>query len=105
MTSFFKYRIADKRLSTFDYEPRLKKEIKRFQKFVNQKPDGYCSACMQVLYPEERKFRYIEDPNNLPCIEWKLPALTHPQDKNQYMFCKKHYKVDELNFPRYVYPG
>jgi hypothetical protein len=83
MTSFFRYRISDKRLCTFDDLPHLKKEINKFQKFISQKPDGYCSACMRVLYPEERKYRYIKDPANLPCIEWKLPALTNLKDEKQ----------------------
>jgi hypothetical protein len=105
MTSFFRYRVADKRLCTFDEQPHLKKEIKRFQKFVSQKPDGYCSACMRVLYPEERKYRYVEDPANLPCVDWKLPALVHPKDKRMYMFCNKHYNIDESDLPRFRYPG
>lgn len=103
--SFFRYRIADKSLSTFDSEPKLKKQIKKFQKFVNQRADGYCCICLRLLYPEEQKYRYIEVITNLSCLKWKLPLLSHPKDKKKFMVCKKHYKTAQVEFPAYEYPG
>lgn len=102
--SYFRFRVEDRNLSTFAVEQR--DQIKSFQKFIMQKPNGHCSFCMKLLYPEDQKYRRIGSPRDLPCLQWKIEPITK-QEKNQaiYMVCLKHRKMDETNILRFAYPG
>lgn len=100
---FFSWRIEDPNLSTFN--PTQKKQIKTFRKFVMRKPDGFCCVCMNVLYPEDQRYRQIIDVANLPCLDWKLQPLTKPDNEEMKMVCKRHLKIDESKFYKMKYPG
>lgn len=91
-------------MSTFDIFQ--KKQIKVFQKYIMDKPDGFCCICLTLLYPEEQYYRSFQEPENLPCIEWKdLQPLANPTEESQKMVCKRHLKGDEFEFYRMNYPG
>lgn len=99
--AFHRFRVEDLKLSTFN--EKQKAQIKKFQEFIMQKPDGHCCICMKILYPEERKWRNIQLPNNLPCIEWKIEPLKKADGR--YMVCSQHQKTPEGDILRFVYPG
>lgn len=99
----YRFRVQDRNLSTFNAQQ--KRQIKKFQGFIMQKPDSFCCVCMKVLYPEERKYRQIENVNNLSCIEWKLQPLLKPGSNDLYIVCSTHYRMEEERFPKYAYPG
>ncbi|KAI9364546.1 hypothetical protein BD770DRAFT_378346, partial [Pilaira anomala] len=63
---FFSWRLEDTNLSTFSHFE--KNQINSFQKFVMCKPDGFCSVCMMVLYPDEQKYREFDNPKTIPCL-------------------------------------
>lgn len=101
---FFRFKIPNKNLSTFNKDQ--KKQIERFQKFVMQRPDGFCCVCMKVLYHQERKYRSISSPDKLPCRDWGFQPMTKDYiNQLKYMVCATHQKTNENNFPRYEYPG
>jgi len=58
---------------------------------------------MKILYPEERKWRQIQNPNILPCVEWKIEPLTNRG--GLYMVYTMHKKTSEDDIVRLVYPG
>lgn len=100
-----KFRFTDNSLATFSNED--KKQILNFQKFISQTHDGFCCICLRVLYPQERRYRVIEDLENLRnCTAWKMEPLKKPKSKTDlYMVCVSHQKTKEAEFPTYVYPG
>lgn len=100
---FYSFRVTNRNLSTFSAAE--KKQITDFQKFINQKPDSFCCVCMKVLYPEQRKYRYIKEPHSLPCLAWKLQPMVNEKDNSRYLVCGYHLKTEEDDFPRYEYPG
>lgn len=100
---FMSYRLEDPNLSTFGIFQ--KKQIKSFQNFIMKKPDGFCSVCMVVLYPEEQHYRTFSNLDNIPCISWNLQPLVSSSNESERMVCKKHKKFDESKFPLMNYPG
>lgn len=100
---FYSFKVGNRNLSTFPNSQKT--QINDFQKFINEKPDGFCCACMKLLYPEEKKYRYISSPEYLPCIAWKLEPMVSPKDSSKYLVCATHYNTKEDCFPNYVYPG
>jgi hypothetical protein len=71
-----------------------------------KKPDGYCSICMKLLYPEEQKYRRIERPNELPCVDWRTQPKSKTVGSNElYMVCATHKKVSEDEIIRFAYAG
>lgn len=97
-----RFRFQDHSLGSLSREE--KRQIIEFQKFINQKPDGYCSVCMRMLYPEERAYREISEPTELNCVRWNLAPIMDRTGR-KYMVCKSHRKTSESEFPVYVYPG
>lgn len=103
---FFSFKVADRNLSTFNKIEQ--NQINKFQTYIMSKPDGFCSVCMKVLYPEDQKYRLIRDPEHLPCIDWKLKPKTKMFGTNKlYMVCSTHFNLNckEEDFLRYAYPG
>lgn len=100
---FFSWRIEDPNLSTFN--AFQKKQINSFQEFTRLKPDSYCCVCMQVLYPEDQKFRRFSDLFSFPCLKWKLTPLSNPNDVTKKMVCLQHFKMDEEAVVTLTYPG
>ncbi|CEP06950.1 hypothetical protein [Parasitella parasitica] len=101
-----RFRLQDNSLMSFTPEKRA--HIKKFQEFVSQKANGTCSVCLRVLYPEERRFRLIQNIESLNCFAWNIIPLTRiaSSGATEYMVCLDHYKEkDENRFPKYVYPG
>lgn len=100
-TSRFRYQ--SNALATFNKQQQ--DEIKKFQTFLSQKPDGFCCICLRVLYPEEKRYRTINNPESLKnCNAWKLTPLMCSRNE-RYMVCEAHKKTDEAKLPTYVYPG
>lgn len=98
-----RFRFQDNSLGYFTEEER--KQIKKFQDYVEKTADGFCSVCLKLLYPEEQCFRKINNEENLKnCTSWKFTPMKH-QDDIRYMVCKAHQKMKEENFPTYFYPG
>lgn len=100
---FFSWRIENPNLSTFN--AFQKKQIKSFQEFTLLKPDGFCCICMQVLYPEDQKFRTFPETFGFPCLKWKLIPLSNLDDESKKMVCIQHLKMHESEFVLYNYPG
>lgn len=99
-----RFRFQDNALMSFSRVER--KQINDFQKFAAQKPDGTCSVCLRVLYPEEQRYRKIVDSNALNCFQWKITPFTKEErDITMYMVCPEHVRTEENNFPIYIYPG
>lgn len=102
--SFSRFRLQNNDLATFSTVE--KRQIKDFQTYIMKKPGGFCCMCMKLLYPEEQKFRAINNPEGLPCRNWRLEPLT--KDVNgelKYMACSTHWKIGEDDCVRFVYPG
>lgn len=102
---FYSFRVGNNNLSSFTNAQ--KNQVKRFQDFIMEKPDGFCCLCLKVLYPEERRFRTFEDETNLPCLSWKLQPLCDSEDPAKKMVCKSHVNTPEEDFVslKMVYPG
>lgn len=99
-----RFRVQDNSLMSFDAHQR--RQINDFQRFAAEKPDGTCSVCLKKLYPEERRFRNIQDTDSLNCFRWNVTPSTQIKDgRLQYMVCLDHYKQLETKFPIYIYPG
>lgn len=98
-----RFRFQDNSLSSFAKKERG--QIERFQKFVMKTPNGFCSVCLMVLYPEEQRFRNISDKEVLSCYAWNLEPITGGKSTKQYMVCKVHSKMAESRLPIYTYPG
>lgn len=99
-----RFRIQDNSLSSFS-NPE-KEQIIAFQKYAAQKPDGFCSVCLRKLYPEERRYRTIENISSLNCSQWNIDPLTiSDRSVIKYMVCEDHVKIVEGDFPVYIYPG
>ena len=96
----FRLRFQDNSLNSFSTTQRS--QIKKFQEFAAKTPNGFCSVCLEVLYPEQQHFRLISYAENLNCYAWKLQPMTKD---GKVMVCKHHYKGKESDFPVYEYPG
>lgn len=102
--SQFRFRVESRDLHSFP--PTQRHEIKRFQTFILKKPDGHCSFCMKMLYPEEQKYRKVRLPNELPCLDWNIqPKTKNIRGEQHYMVCTTHRKADETRIVRFSYPG
>jgi len=99
----YRFRVQDLNFSSFT--ALEKRRIASFQNFIKKRPDGYCCVCMKILYPEERKYRQIDCPENLPCLEWDMQPLLKPDCTDKYMVCLSHTNTSEESFIRLVYPG
>jgi len=95
-----RFRFQDNSLQSFSTTQRS--QIKKFQEFASKTPDGFCSVCLEVLYPEQQHFRYISNIERLNCYAWKLQPIIK---NNKFMVCKRHLKGKESDFPLYEYPG
>jgi hypothetical protein len=100
---FYSWRIEDRNLSTFSLTQ--KRQIKNFQEFIMEKPEGFCCICMEVLYVEDHHYRKIVDVSNIHCLRWKIQPLVDPIDEDMKMVCKKHKIGDLSSFPTFKYPG
>ncbi|OBZ81214.1 hypothetical protein A0J61_10737 [Choanephora cucurbitarum] len=99
-----RFRFQDNSLASFN--TLQKKQIERFRKFTQMKPDGFCCICLCVLYKDEQAYRTIEyaESSLKNCHEWKLVPLKNSQG-NKYMVCKAHVNTNEGELSTYVYPG
>ena len=100
---FFSWRIENPNLSTFNKTQR--NQIQSFQNFISQKPDGFCCVCLELLYPENQKYRLFINEDYVYCLKWKLTPLCMANDPNMKMVCKAHLKSDLANFKPFEYPG
>lgn len=104
LMAYFVFRVEDMNLSSLSDDER--NQINSFQTFIMQKPNGYCSFCMKLLYPEDQKYRKVQFPLDLPCLQWKLRPITKQQkNEDYYMVCARHWKMDETKILRFAYPG
>ena len=99
-----RFRFKSNSLASFN--TLQKKQIERFQKFTEMKPDGFCCIRLCVLYKEEQAYRTIEYAQSSlkNCHEWKLIPLKNSQGY-KYMVCKAYVDTNEGELPTYVYPG
>jgi len=97
------FKVNDINLSTFSKIE--KRQIKSFQKFVNQKPDGFCCVCLTLLYPEQQYFRDFPNDEHCYCIKWKIEPIFLEDTPSMKMVCKSHLKSNLANFKPFEYPG
>ena len=99
------FRVRDNNLSSFTAVQ--KRQVKAFQDFVMKKPDGFCSICLKVLYPEDQHYRSINTETPLPCLDWKLEPLSDTEDDSMKMVCKEHVHTLPVEFSKFsmMYPG
>ncbi|CAO3645520.1 unnamed protein product [Mucor hiemalis] len=99
-----RFRVQDNSLMSFPTVQR--NQIIAFQKFASEKPDGFCSICLKKIYPEERKFRKVNDMSSLNCTQWnQTPITKEERGITKYLVCKDHFRMEEADFLVYVYPG
>ena len=99
---FHTFRVQNPNLSTFTKVEQ--RQILNFQKFINQKPDGFCCVCLKVLYPEEQKYRKFDPEFAILCLKWKMEPIVDSDNQEEKMVCKDYTKSLEF-FKEFEYPG
>ncbi|CEP08738.1 hypothetical protein [Parasitella parasitica] len=102
----FMNRFRGQENSLMSFPQSQREQIIKFQQFIFQRPDGACSVCLKKLYPEERRYRTIDNLDSLNCHRRNFTPLTKVERRStKYMVCLEHLREMETKFPIYIYPG